>query len=235
MKAPVNDGIERDDETPLHLAARSGHVEVMKKLLSRDANANAIATTGDGPVINSAIYSGNREAVKLLVNHGVSLAFDGDGTSPLAAAAILSDISMFDYLIEKYAEKLPAQEFSKALVEAANAGRLRVVQKLLKYQHSQSDFQDALDKAAEEWNWDIIPVLLKNCEGLDCANAFYKAATEAESEENILKEIWEYSKADLPPETLNDSLYVATDRENESTVRLLLQEFKVNPNATGKE
>ncbi|KXJ90257.1 hypothetical protein Micbo1qcDRAFT_164791, partial [Microdochium bolleyi] len=100
------------------MAALGGHIEVMKKLILRGANPNAWGAD-IGPVVNAAISSGNRAAVELLVEHGVSLHMENDDSenlSPLAYAACLSDPPMFQYLIEKYADRLPAEEFSKALV-----------------------------------------------------------------------------------------------------------------------
>ncbi|KAI1485550.1 hypothetical protein F5X96DRAFT_659519 [Biscogniauxia mediterranea] len=233
--AAIDDGDEIGEQTPLHMAAFSGHVEVMKKLVLRGANPNA--TSNDiGPVVNAAISSGNRAAVELLVEHGVSLAVDRkDIQAPLALAALLSDVSMFEYLIQKYADKLPAQEYSKALVNAAEAGRIEVFNKLLEFEHDQEYFQDALAAAGEESNWEIVTILLEKRSGLDCDDLFYKVATGTETQDKLLEVIWQYSNGSISAETLNNSLYDATDREKESTVELLLKQFGANPNATGEE
>ncbi|KAI0595658.1 hypothetical protein F4775DRAFT_568533 [Biscogniauxia sp. FL1348] len=233
--AAIDDGDEIGEQTPLHMAAFGGHVEVMKKLVLRGANPNA--TSNDiGPVVNAAISSGNRAAVELLVEHGVSLAVDRkDIQAPLALAALLSDISMFEYLIQKYADKLPAQEYSKALVNAAEAGRIEVFNKLLEFEHDQEYFQDALAVAGEESNWEIVTILLEKRSGLDCNGLFYKVATGTETQDKLLEVIWQYSNGSISAETLNKSLYDATDREKESTVELLLKQFGANPNATGEE
>ncbi|CAJ2507809.1 Uu.00g089950.m01.CDS01 [Anthostomella pinea] len=234
--AVIDDGDDIGEQTPLHMAAFGGHVEVMKKLLLRGANPNA--TTSDiGPVVNAAISSGNRAAVELLVEKGVSLMIVDrpDLDAPLALAALLSDVSMFEYLIQKYADKLPATEYSKALVKSAEAGRIEVFNKLLEFQHSQEYFQEALDAAVGEWNWDIVTVLLERRPGLDCNNLFYEAATGTEPQDKILEVVWQYTNGSISPETLNKSLYDATDREKESTVKLLLEKFGANPNATGDD
>jgi hypothetical protein len=233
--APIDDGDREGAMTPLHMAACDGRVEVMKKLLLRDANPNATAKDV-GPVVNSAISSGNRAAVELLVDHGVSLTVNStDIVSPLALAALLSDVSMFEYLIQKYADKLPAVEYSKALVKAAEAGRVEVFNKLLEFQHDQVFYQDALDAAVEEWNWDITTILLQRRPGLDCNKLFYTAATCSEPQDKILEVSWEYTNGSITAQTLNDSLYHATDREKDTTVQLLLEKFRADPNATGEE
>ncbi|KAL7625799.1 hypothetical protein AAE478_005022 [Parahypoxylon ruwenzoriense] len=233
--AVIDDGDEIHEQTPLHMAAFGGHIEVMKKLLLRGANPNATADDV-GPVVNAAIYSGNRAAVELLVERGVSLTVDRDDIhAPLALAALLSDISMFEYLIEKYAAKLPAEEYSKAFVKAAEAGRIEVFNRLLEFEHPQNYFQDALDAAVSELNWDIVTILLEKRAGLNCDHVFYEVATGTEPQDKLLELVWQYTDGSISKETLNHSLYDATDREKESTVKLLLEKFGADPNATGDE
>ncbi|OHE95305.1 hypothetical protein CORC01_09450 [Colletotrichum orchidophilum] len=231
--ASIDDGIEIGKETPLHKAAFAGHVKVMDKLIKRGANANAIANRV-GPVMNAAITSGSPDAVKLLVEKQVSLAVEDDNIdSPLALAGLHADLSMFEYLTHTYADKLPAKEFDKALIKAAVSGRVDVFYKLLTYSHPQNCFQTALEVAAKEENWDIVVILLEQRRGLDCNDLFLSAARTAEHQDKVLEAVWKYTNGNIRQETLNESLYEATDLEKESTVRLLIDDFKVNPNATG--
>lgn len=217
------------------MAANAGHVKIMNKLIQKGANANAIAEDV-GPVMNAAISSGNPDAVRLLVEKNVSLAVeDDDVDSPLALAGLHADLSMFEYLTQTYADKLPPKEFDKAFVKAAVSGRVDVFNKLLTYDHSQECFQEALEAAAEEENWEIVMILLEKRQGLDCNELFRQAATTAEHQDKVLEAAWKYTNGDISEETLNDSLYEATDLEKESTVRLLLETFNVDPNATGDE
>ncbi|KAK7955272.1 hypothetical protein PG988_015966 [Apiospora saccharicola] len=236
--APIDDGIEISTQTPLHMAALGGHVDVMKILILRGANPNATAND-IGPVVNAAISSGNREAVKLLVGEGVSLTVDPDRNldRPLALAALLSDLSMFEYLAEQAADRLPAEEYSKALVKSAEAGRVDVFNKLLnEFAHEPRYFQEALDAAVREWNWDVAKVLLDKQPGLDCNNLFHTAATVNEHQDDLLGVAWVYSEGGISQETVDRALYDATDCEKNSTVELLLGEpYKGSPNATGKD
>ncbi|KAF6819564.1 multiple ankyrin repeats single kh domain-containing protein [Colletotrichum sojae] len=233
--ADIDDGIEISVQTPLHMAANAGHVKIMNKLIQKGANANAIASD-IGPVMNAAISSGNPDAVRLLVEKNVSLAVEDDSIdSPLALAGLHADLSMFEYLTKTYADKLPPKEFDKAFVKAAVAGRVDVFNKLMTYPHSRECFQDALDAATEEENWDVIMILLEQRLDLDCNGLFHQAATTAEHQDKVLEAVWKYTKGNVSKETLNNSLYEATDLEKESTVRLLLESFGVDPNATGEE
>ncbi|KAK6954701.1 hypothetical protein Daesc_004669 [Daldinia eschscholtzii] len=233
--AVIDDGDEIHEQTPLHMAAFGGHVEVMKKLLLRGANANAMSHD-IGPVVNAAISSGNRACVELLIERNVSLTVEQpDIDAPLALAALLSDFSMFEYLIQKYADKLPPEEYSKAFVKAAEAGRVEVFNRMLEYDHTHEYFQHALDAAVEEWNWDIVIIILEKCKGLNVDDAFYEAATGTEQQDKLLDVFWEYSDGGISSDKLNGSLYDATDREKESTVKLLLEKYKADPNATGVE
>lgn len=235
--APVDDALSEGEQSPLHMAAFGGHTEVMKKLILRDANPNGI---GDeiGPVVNAAISSGSRAAVELLVEHGVSLHVENDPSgslAPLAYAACLSDPPMFQYLIEKFADRLPAEEFSKALVAAAESGRLEVFNKLLEFQHAQEYYQQAIETASSEANWDVVMVLLSHCQGLDCDEVFVAAACSPEPQDKVLQAIWKHDTNHVSKEASERALYEATDYEKNDTVKMLLEEFKVNPNATGEE
>lgn len=233
--ANVDDASEVPEQTPLFMAAFAGHVNVMAKLIKRGANPNAVAPDV-GPVVNSAIYSGNRDAVKLLVEAGVSLTeANGDGETPLVLAALLSEITMFEYLIEKYADRLPAEEYNKALVMAARAGRVEVFNKLLPYPHEQEHFQQAIEAATEEENWDIVMILLEMCHGLDCDRVFWVAAIGVEPQDKVLEAVWQHTSGQISPELLGHSLYEATDKEKFPTVKLLVEKFGADPDAKGEE
>ncbi|KZL82888.1 multiple ankyrin repeats single kh domain-containing protein [Colletotrichum incanum] len=232
--ANIDDCIEIGEQTPLHMAAFAGHVKVMERLIKMNANANAIASDV-GPVMNAAISSGNPDAVRLLVENHVSLAVEDDNIdSPLALAGLHSDLSMFEYLTKTYADKLPAKEFDKAFIKAAVSGRVDVFNKLLTYSHSSECFQDALEAATEEENWEIVMILLQKHQDLNCDSLFLSAATTAEHQDKVLEAVWKYTNGNISTEKLNESLYEATDLEKESTVKLLIETFNVNPNATGE-
>jgi ankyrin repeat protein len=157
----------------LHLAAYFGRVNIVEHLLNK-----------------GAIYSGSREAIKLLIDKGASLVtVDSYNAGPLFLAAHFSDLSMFEYLIDACAGKLPPEEYDKALVAAADAGRVEVFSKLLSYSHPQECFQEALEVATKEDNWDIIMMLLERYQGrtLDCNNLFEEASSTTENQDKVLQ------------------------------------------------
>ncbi|CCC07660.1 unnamed protein product [Sordaria macrospora k-hell] len=225
----------RFEDTALHMAAGIGHVNVMDKLISRGANPNAYSEY-TGLVINAAIASGNFKAVELLVQKGVLPTTQSWETQPpLEQAAEMTDISMLDCLIEQFKDKIPPEDYSKAMVAAARAGRLTAFNKLLGFEHSNEWFQKALDSAAAHGKWDIVPVILKSCRGLNCDEAFYQAAVSTENKDKSLGILWEYSDGTVSKEKLSQSLYEATDNQKLSTVTILLDTFAADPNATGEE
>jgi ankyrin repeat protein len=238
--AIIDDGMQGEDkhETPLHMAALFGHTAVIKKLLRRGADINAFSPDEVGTVVNGAIYSGNREAIKLLIEKGASLSTvtseNSEIEGPLALAAQLSEITMFDYFIEACADKLPAQEYDKALVAAAEAGRVEIFNKLLAYNHPQECFQEALDAATEEDNWDIIMILLERCKRLDCKGPFDSAACDSENMDKVLEAVWRHTNGIMPEDVLDKALRDASWCGKFSTVDILL-EFGANPNAADEE
>ena len=234
-KAPVDDGIDTKDLTPLHMAACKGHVEVMGRLLKSKADPNAMCNEF-GPVINGAIMSGNREAVELLVDAKAELSLESDEfESPLALATLFPDKSMFDYLVKSCSDKLPDKEYEKALIRAAEEGRADIFEQLIStIQYTPQGYEQALRMAEKESSWDIIRILLKKHGGLDYVELFTKAATGIASQDQILTDIWDSTEHKISLEVLNQCLYRATDLEKESTVELLLS-FKADPNVTGHE
>lgn len=157
--------------------------------------------------------------------------------SPLALAAMRADLSVFELLIGEYSDKLPPSEFETALVKAAASGRTEAFTRLFNdFEHSQEAKQEALDEAArsDEGHWDIVSLILEKCPGLNCDRTFLFTAQDNDSDEEIriLEAMWEYTQGAISSETLDESLYEATDRENIKTIELLLR-YGANANATG--
>lgn len=76
-----------DGETPLHLAARRGHEEVLVLLLEYGAEINAKATQGHTPLLSAVHFEGNTSVVQTLLNHGADVnTADNNGWTPLFSA-----------------------------------------------------------------------------------------------------------------------------------------------------
>lgn len=157
-------------------------------------------------------------------------------TSPLALAAMRADLAVFEFLIKEYSDKLPAEEFGIALVKAAEYGRFEAFSRLFHdFEHNQQFKQDALDEASFGDHWAIVSLILDHCPGLNCDKTFLQTAQgeDGDDEIRILGAMWEYSQGNISPEALDESLYEATDFENQRTVELLLR-YGANANATGE-
>jgi len=229
----INDGLQSKSSTPLHEAAYQSHIPAMAKLVRRGAALDAVDDEV-GPIVNAAILSGNTEAIKLLVDCGVSLTTEYR-LAPLALAAGVSDLDVLNFLIGSSKEALPAEEYDKALVEAAKYGSGDNFRRLLEFPHPDECFQEALDAAALEGEWEIATSILKTRAGLNCGDAFCEAASSPDERIAEMKMMWEYTNGSIPVERLEEALYEASDMEKEQTVRLLVEELKVNPNAAGEE
>mmetsp|Transcript_28131 Transcript_28131/g.72942 ORF Transcript_28131/g.72942 Transcript_28131/m.72942 type:complete len:185 (-) Transcript_28131:169-723(-) len=74
--------------TPLHYAARAGHVAGVRLLLDAGSDVNRATTAGHATPLHRAAYMGHAEVVRLLLKGGANAkAQDTDGDTPLHKAA----------------------------------------------------------------------------------------------------------------------------------------------------
>eukprot|EP00826_Nyctotherus_ovalis_P041041 TRINITY_DN4092_c0_g1_i5.p1 TRINITY_DN4092_c0_g1~~TRINITY_DN4092_c0_g1_i5.p1 ORF type:complete len:479 (-),score=125.47 TRINITY_DN4092_c0_g1_i5:43-1326(-) len=72
-----------EDYTPLHFAASEGHYEVVKILLERDANVDAVSNFLRTP-LHAACNRGYTEIIEILLKNKANVnAQDGDGNTPI--------------------------------------------------------------------------------------------------------------------------------------------------------
>ena len=145
------------------MAAAGGKTAVMAQLIGHGADVNASDTSWVGPVINTAILSGNGDAVKLLLERGAKLnrLILPNRLPPLDLAAQYSDITMFEIVLAAGRESLGSDEYGGALVSACTSGRIEVVTQLIEFQPNRVHFQASLDRAYPEKNWDVVELLLQ--------------------------------------------------------------------------
>lgn len=98
---------DRDNGTPLYIAAGSGQVEAIKLLLEAKANVNARNKRGETPlhvVVNDGLESASEEgceAAELLLKHGADVnAKDRNGNTPLHRAALQRGERIVKLLLE---------------------------------------------------------------------------------------------------------------------------------------
>ncbi|RYP49043.1 hypothetical protein DL769_011135 [Monosporascus sp. CRB-8-3] len=221
----------------INAAIDSGNCEAVELLVEKHVSLASRENDVIKRLESLEVQSENDEAEGDAANDGNNAEQEEAIWSPLALAALRSDLTMFNFLIERYSDKLPAEEFDMALVKAAEYGRLEAFKRLFRdYQHPHQVLQDSHDRAANEENWDIVQLLLEECPGLDCDTAFFNTCLGDDSQQKtqVLETIWEYTHGSISTETVNDSLYHATDLELAETVSLLLR-FGANPDATGRE
>jgi ankyrin repeat protein len=227
----IDQGIETGNATPLSMAASRANVKVMTMLLDGKADPNTVNASNDC-VLNCAIQAGSLDAVKLLVERGAALTYAPEkSASPLSQAASQPDRAIFDYLIEVGGDQFESHDYETALDAAADAGNAEVFSDLLEHEYEQDALQSALFSAYWDNNWNIVQMLLDKHSGLDVDATFCELATGTEDQNELLKKVWAYADGSIGSEAINYSLYEATDKEKESTVRILLELCEADPNS----
>jgi len=81
--------INKDGDTPLHIAVKEGNKKIAKFLLNQDANININAINKDGDtLLHIAVKEGNKKIAKFLLNQGADInAANKDGDRPLHIAS----------------------------------------------------------------------------------------------------------------------------------------------------
>jgi ankyrin repeat protein len=98
------------DYTPLHYAAKHGHVDVAEWLIEKGADVNAKDKNGETP-LHLAACDGFIEVARLLLNHGADVnAEDLEGVTPLCYAEGVRKSEMATWLIENGGKRPPAME-----------------------------------------------------------------------------------------------------------------------------
>jgi len=122
-RADVNAKLD-DGTTPLHLAASSEHVEVVKILISKGANVNEKNDIGATP-LHSAAFKGNIEIVKILASAGADVsAKDNDGVTPIGYTGMLE--LLLPYVSPEERERYEAQAKKKEEEHEGRKSRYRI-------------------------------------------------------------------------------------------------------------
>ena len=100
MRANVEDRGMKGDCTPLMEAASSGHLEIVKLLISHGADVNAQSSSGNTPLMY-ACASGHAEVVRALLEAEANVEdHNENGHTPLMEAASAGHVEVAKILLE---------------------------------------------------------------------------------------------------------------------------------------
>lgn len=159
---------EEADPLDVQLIAEAsrGNVRVMRRLLERGANANAMIR-GDGSALMFAAQQGHIEAMQLLIASGadVNRGISGDG-NPMIQAAKSGELEAVRLLLDRGADiDRGVEGDGNALIMAAGAGHTEVVRFLLdrgaNIEKEVPGDENALIHASESGRLEVVRLLLE--------------------------------------------------------------------------
>lgn len=131
------------EKTALYIAAKLGHLSVIRLLLAAKASFDTIHS-GYSP-FHTAIFWGHYSIVEILINYGAPLnAPATNGATPLHIAAHKGHCSIVKLLLEKGADKASLFNGYSLLHTAVEAGHLEVVKELVPH------YKESINQIAKE-------------------------------------------------------------------------------------
>ncbi|XP_038061254.1 ankyrin repeat domain-containing protein 17-like isoform X2 [Patiria miniata] len=162
----VGADIELGCSTPLMEAAQEGHVELVKFLLSKNANVRAVTATGD-TALTYACENGHTDVADVLLAAWADLEHESEGgRTPLMKAARAGHLCTVQYLITKGAEvnRATSNNDHTVLSLACAGGHLSVVELLLEHaanpSHKLKDNSTCLIEAAKGGHSGVMSLIL---------------------------------------------------------------------------
>lgn len=108
------------DESPLMIASLKGHLDIVRKLIERDADVNK---TGWTP-LHYAATGGDVAVIRLLLEHSAYIdASSPNGSTPLMMAAMYGTASAVKLLLEEGADPLLKNDLELSAIDFANRAR----------------------------------------------------------------------------------------------------------------
>lgn len=203
-------------ETTLYAAADSGHLEILKELLTyADVDLAAVKSHTGSDALHAAAKHGHADCVKELVNFCPELAMTVDSSScrPLYSAATLGHVEVVAELL------------------AANDGLLRI---------AKNNGKTALHSAVRGGHLEVVRVLLEKgadlCGGKDLKGQTPLHMAVKGTSAEVVKELLRIdpSVINLEDKKGNTALHVATRKGREQIVRELLEYKGIDLNALNK-
>ncbi|KAG8352811.1 hypothetical protein FVEN_g9195 [Fusarium venenatum] len=118
-------------DNALKAAATKGHYEVVKLLLEKDANVNALELKATMTALQDAAAEGHYEVVKLLLEKGANVNASSCYGTALQAAAIEGRYEVVKLLLEKGANVNASSCYGTALEAASDRGHNNIVKLLI--------------------------------------------------------------------------------------------------------
>ncbi|XP_076285654.1 uncharacterized protein LOC143211676 [Lasioglossum baleicum] len=151
VKELINHGVSinaknNKGQTPLHYAAKSDKLEVVKYLIEeKGANVNVKDNNGQTP-LHSAVDHGKLEVVRYLIeekNANINVK-DNNGQTPLHSAAKSDKLEVIKYLIEEKAANVNVKDNNgqTTLHTAAKSKKLEIVKYLIEEKHVDFNVKD---------------------------------------------------------------------------------------------
>ncbi|KAK2480748.1 hypothetical protein H9L39_06387 [Fusarium oxysporum f. sp. albedinis] len=158
-------------DTPLHLAAILGDVEIVERILEHGVDIDTLNGNDDVPLEEAVRHSRESASMKLLESGTVDTCGENCRTA-LTDASSVRNLALMETFIEKGAKlDIPDIKGQTALIKASKLGHARVVELLLKSQsdvdHQDHDLDTALIKACVGDHADVIELLLASNARLD--------------------------------------------------------------------
>ena len=98
----LNTGLDKDGMRPLHIAARAGHVDLVKGLLSRGARLDVKNDSGATPLMFAAA-GGYEKICKLILDAGANIRIEDNQSQSALQYAQLHNRSKVENLLQMYA------------------------------------------------------------------------------------------------------------------------------------
>ncbi|XP_046559267.1 uncharacterized protein LOC124268339 [Haliotis rubra] len=167
--------LNKDGNTPVHLACQEGRIDVVDILLKRNADLTILNFDNCSPLHVWACKNGHIDTVKLLIEKGADVsAADGHGNTPLSWVCVTGHIDIVKLLIEKGADVSTARGYRYTpLSWACKNGHIDIVKLLIEkgadVSAADGNGDTPLSWACENGHIDIVKLLIEK--GADVSTA----------------------------------------------------------------
>lgn len=184
------------DATPLHEAAKEGHMELAELLITRGADVNAKETFGETP-LHEAVKGAHKEVAKLLAANGADVyAKSLSGRSPIVLAKQLGHAELVSFL-EGHSWLSKRENLQRLAKELTDLHRLYVRALHMGYSDDEYQKRELAIKLAPWWanayfNLALVLEKLRNYKmAIDNLNLYLLAVPDAPDAAAVKEKIYE--------------------------------------------